>query len=107
MMMETADLQQLFPYAKQSFFSQLYGVYPASDFNSTFFQRQTLFGDFIINCPSYYMASAVSDYGLPVYKMIFNAGNQFHAATAPFLYGNNPTGSLKPLHTTQSSRQAR
>jgi hypothetical protein len=37
---ETVDSQILFPFAR---------LYPASDFNSTFWQRATWFGDFIIN----------------------------------------------------------
>jgi len=45
---ETTDLQILFPYAKNSFFTRLYELYPASDFNSTLFQRQTIFGNFIV-----------------------------------------------------------
>ena len=47
---ETTDLQILFPYAKNSFFTRLYELYPASDFNSTLFQRQTIFGNFIVCC---------------------------------------------------------
>lgn len=50
--LETTDAQTLFQGAQQSFFSRLYQLYPASDFNSTFFQRQTWFGDFIITCTS-------------------------------------------------------
>jgi len=49
---ETADAQILFPFAGQSFFSRLYQLYPASEFNSTVWQRATWFGDFIINCKS-------------------------------------------------------
>jgi hypothetical protein len=49
---ETVDAQTLFPFAGQSFFSRLYQLYPASDFNSTLWQRATWFGDFIINCKS-------------------------------------------------------
>lgn len=81
----TADLQELFPYAKQSFFDRLYQLYPVGEFNSTFWQRQTLFSDFIITCPTYYMASAMSDAGVPTYKLIFNAGSQLHGATGPFI----------------------
>ncbi|KAK4996355.1 hypothetical protein LTR66_004013 [Elasticomyces elasticus] len=88
---ETADFQTLFPYAKQSFFDRLYELYPASSFNATFWQRQSIFGDFIINCPTYYMSTAVSDWGLPVWKMIFNAGSQFHGATVPFIFETNAT----------------
>ncbi|KAK3704165.1 hypothetical protein LTR37_014005 [Vermiconidia calcicola] len=46
----TADLQTIFPYAKQSFFRRLYELYPAGDFNSTFFRRAEIYGDYIINC---------------------------------------------------------
>jgi len=44
---ETMDAQNLFAFAGPSFFSRLYDLYPASDFNSTFYQRQTWFGDFV------------------------------------------------------------
>jgi len=47
---ETADAQILFPGAGPTFFSRLYQLYPASAYNSTFFQRQTWFGDMIIDC---------------------------------------------------------
>ena len=46
---ETEDLQILFPYAKDSFFTRLYELYPASGFNSTLFQRQTIFGNYIVS----------------------------------------------------------
>lgn len=42
--------KNLFPSAGPGFFSRLYELYPASDYNSTFWQRQTWYGDFIINC---------------------------------------------------------
>lgn len=45
---ETTDAKYLFPFAGPAFFSRLYSLYPAAAFNSTFFQRQTWFGDFII-----------------------------------------------------------
>lgn len=47
------DLQEIFPYAKQSFFNRLYQLYPESDFNSTFFRRAEIYGDYIINCREY------------------------------------------------------
>ena len=57
----TADLQTIFPYAKHSFFTRLYQLYPASDFNSTFFRRSQIYGDYIIDCrKSIYFTSAVS-----------------------------------------------
>lgn len=99
------DLQSLFPYAKSSFFTRLFDLYPQNAFNSSFFQRQQLFGDFIISkyivrhsgttaltvadCPTYYMATATSDYGVPAWKLNFNAGSQLHGATVPFLFSTN------------------
>ncbi len=47
---ETQDARFLFPAAGPSFFARLYQLYPRSFFNSTFFQRQTWFGDAVINC---------------------------------------------------------
>ncbi|GAB7354780.1 hypothetical protein MBLNU459_g5178t1 [Dothideomycetes sp. NU459] len=91
--METADLQTLFPFAKQSFFNRLYQLYPASNFNSTFYQRAQLFGDFIIACPTYYMASAVSDWGLPAYKLIFDAGTELHGSLGAFTETVNLAGT--------------
>lgn len=46
----TEDLQTIFPFAKHSFFTRLYQLYPASDYNSTFFRRAAIYGDYIINC---------------------------------------------------------
>jgi hypothetical protein len=88
-----ADLQTLWPAATASFFDRLYQLYPRDAYNSTFWQRQTLFGDFIINCPTYYMASAMADAGLPAYKLVFNAGTQLHGATSPFLLNPNDSAS--------------
>ena len=81
---ETTDLESLFPSWTPAFLKRVFSLYPRSDFNSTFFQRQTVFGDFIISCPTYYMASATSNYH-QTYKMIFNAGTEMHGATQPFL----------------------
>jgi hypothetical protein len=83
-MEEMIDLQKLFPDATKSFMNRLFDLYPASKFNSTFFQRQQLFGDFIINCPTYFMSRAVSDSGNPAYILIFYAGNELHGALIPF-----------------------
>jgi carboxylesterase type B len=88
-----ADLQTLWPAATTSFFDRLYQLYPREAYNSTFWQRQTLFGDYIINCPTYYMASAMADAGLPAYKLVFNAGTQLHGATSPFLFNPNDSES--------------
>jgi hypothetical protein len=78
----------------------LYQLYPRDAYNSTFWQRQTLFGDFIINCPTYYMASATADAGLPAYKLVFNAGTQLHGATSPFLLNPNDSACKSAHHST-------
>lgn len=82
------DAMNVFPSAGPSFFSRLYQLYPRSAYNSTFFQRQTWFGDFIINCPTYYMATAFTDQAYnasAVFKLIFAAGTEIHGSTGPFL----------------------
>lgn len=80
-----SSFQALFPSATPTFFKRLFELYPASNYNSSFFQSAFIFGDFIIDCPTYYMASAVSDYQ-PVWKMIFDAGTQLHGADKDFLF---------------------
>jgi carboxylesterase type B len=92
MTQEVLDLNTLFPYAKQSFFNRLFELYPSSNFNSTFFQRSQLFGDFIICCPTYYMSTAVSDSGNLVYKLIFDAGAENHGSLIPFTETINLNG---------------
>ena len=88
---ETTDLEYLFPFAGQAFFSRLYQLYPRSNFNSTFYQRQTWFGDFIISCPTYYMAfNGVERNGnsSAVFKLTFAAGSELHGSTVDFLAAN-------------------
>lgn len=97
MAQETTDLQTLFPYAKQSFFSRLYQLYPDMHFNSTFYQRAQLFGDFIIDCPTYYMATAVSNWGVPTWKMIFDAGSEIHGSLIPFTETVNLNGNITEM----------
>lgn len=46
---ERRDLGFVFPAAKMSFFGRLWEVYPSAAFNSTFFQRVQVFGDFIVS----------------------------------------------------------
>ncbi|RFU34129.1 hypothetical protein B7463_g2215, partial [Scytalidium lignicola] len=58
-----------------------------------FYTPQGLFGDFIISCPSYYMATAVSDSRNPIYKMIFNAGTELHGSFIAFTETFNLNGS--------------
>ena len=94
----------MFPDAKQHFFDRLYQLYPLEAYNSTFWQRQTLFGDFIVNCPTYYMAAAMADEGVSTCKMIFNAGDQLHGATAVFIFEPNDSPSKQsPSHLDSSN----
>ncbi|KAK5174314.1 uncharacterized protein LTR77_001394 [Saxophila tyrrhenica] len=85
---ETTDAQHMFPFAGPAFFSRLYQLYPKSSFNSTFFQRQTWFGDYLINCPTYVMgfnAIERNSNRSAIWKMVFSAGTQLHGATQNFL----------------------
>ncbi|ETS74080.1 hypothetical protein PFICI_13946 [Pestalotiopsis fici W106-1] len=65
-------------------------------FSSAFVQRDALFGNALVNCPTEYMALAASRAGVPTYKMIFDAGLQLHGATGPYLFSDyiNPSGEF-------------
>ncbi|KAF2755773.1 alpha/beta-hydrolase [Pseudovirgaria hyperparasitica] len=102
------DLEQLFPFAqgKAAFWNRLFQMYPAENFNSSLFQREKIFGNSIVDCPTYYISTAASDWGVPVYKMAFNAGTQLHASTYPYLFNNNTLNYTTPGsvdNTTMSS----
>jgi len=90
-----SDLEVLWPDAKTTFFDRLFQLYPSAGFNSSFYQRQTIFGDAFVACPSYIMATSVANYGLPVWKLKFAAGSEVHGATIPFVYSTsiNPSGN--------------
>jgi carboxylesterase type B len=85
---ELQNARNLFTHAGPSFTSRLNQLYPIQAFTSTFWQEQTWYGDFIINCPTYAIASAMIDYNSnssAVFKLLFAAGSQMHGATVPFL----------------------
>jgi len=44
-----------------------------------------MFGNAVVACPSYYMASAASNYAA-TWKMVFQAGSELHGADGPFLW---------------------
>ena len=48
------------------------------------------------------MASAASDWGLPTWKLIFDAGTQLHGADSPYLWGFK---SSKPSHVFRNLLQ--
>ncbi|KAF2115649.1 Alpha/Beta hydrolase protein [Lophiotrema nucula] len=83
---QAIDLLQQFPNAKKGFFQRFYELYPSEEFENTFWQRQTWFSDFIVNCPTQVLASSFVAHGVPVWKMIFNAGSKKHGAASPFLF---------------------
>ncbi|KAF1953587.1 alpha/beta-hydrolase, partial [Byssothecium circinans] len=95
---EKVDLRTQFPYANESFVDRIYDLYPSEDFNSTFWHRQTWFGDFSINCPTRYIGAAIAATNTPVFKQLFNAGTQLHGATGPFLgdlnYASTPSANV-------------
>ncbi|KAF3766456.1 alpha/beta-hydrolase [Cryphonectria parasitica EP155] len=106
---ETTDAEYLFPGAGPAFFSRLYELYPRSDYNSTLFQRASWYGDFIIVCPTYQMATSAVDENYnssAVFKLVFDAGSQVHGSTAPFLaneYINWPTANNQTLAAIMTS----
>lgn len=70
--------------------------------SNAFFQRESLFGDALVNCPTRYIASAAFKAELTIYKMIFDAGAQFHGSTQPFLFSDNI--SREPSQNTQNDQ---
>ncbi|KAI5239122.1 hypothetical protein E4T42_08798 [Aureobasidium subglaciale] len=56
--------------------------------NSVFWRAQAIYGDFIINYPTHNLATAFSNTGLRVYKMLLTDGIQNHVASAAYL--NSP-----------------
>jgi len=74
-----------------------------SNYNSTFFQRQAWYGDFIIDCPTYQMATAMSDSPQTntsaTFKLIFDAGSEVHGATTVFLAANETGWPAANNHT--------
>jgi carboxylesterase type B len=91
------SIKTLFPSATPSFISKLLDLYPASDFLSAFLRHAEWFGDFIINCPTYYMATAISKMGYPVYKLRFAAGKKVHGSLVPFVETKDIEGMLPIL----------
>jgi len=86
------DAETFFPGRGPTFFSKLFQLYPASAYNSTFWQRVDWFSDVVVDCPTYFMAKAQTDRGYngtAVWKMRFDAGSEVHGATAPFIYDIN------------------
>jgi carboxylesterase type B len=81
-----ADLQQLFPTASSVFFFELVTLYPAQDYAETFYRRQDIFADFIINCPSRWISEATTKKNRQSWKMIFNTGRKTHGADSEFVY---------------------
>ena len=115
------NLKVLWPEAGATFFDRVEQLYPLSDvsgayFDNEFFSSQTadfiesslnisvkdnseywraqqIYGDYVINCPTYYQASAFSEHDLPVYKLIFNAGTELHGAPQAFFQSAPPETS--------------
>lgn len=73
----------------QPFFQVLQAVYgPIAPLSTAFAQRQAVFGDALVECPTNPIAGAASARGLPVWKMVFSAGFQLHSATSAFLFSD-------------------
>lgn len=104
----TSDLERSWP--NKTFLAEALALYPDSLYNTSmiegltavqileaalgeaipltnaFVQRESLFGDALVNYPTAYIASTASKADLSAYKMIFDAGAQFHGSTQPFLF---------------------
>ena len=72
---------------------------PINELTSSFVRRSAIFSDAVVNCPSLHIAKSVAHAGLPAYKLVFNAGYQFHGATGSFLFSNVTNGALLAYHS--------
>lgn len=109
--------------SSSSFYTRLLQLYPLSSFDATsgflsdpifmnysaiavsassagsiadppaFYQRQTIFADVFVNCPTYYVANALVDAGVPVWKLQFAAGLEIHGATMSYLLSSSQLSS--------------
>lgn len=89
---QISDTTKLFPGIGSPTLSRLFQLHPRTAYGSAFLQRQTWFGDFIINCPTQYMASQAINHGKnasAVFKLFFAAGTKLHGATLPFVSNND------------------
>jgi len=94
------DEESFFTGRGPSFFGKLFNFYPASAYNSSFWQRVDWFSDVVVDCtpsylckltsgPTYFMAKAQTDHSYnssAVWKMRFDAGSEIHGATSAFIY---------------------
>jgi hypothetical protein len=84
-----ADLQILIPGATKDFLSKILNLYPQSDYQNVFYQRQSILGDMFINCPSKWIMDTAVQKHEGAWKLYFGAGSQLHGATAEFLFDPN------------------
>jgi carboxylesterase type B len=78
-----ADLRALIPNATDDFFARLTKLYPGQDYYQ---RRVEIFGDFVVNCPTAWILSAVNAKNMSAYKLIFKDGHEKHGAEAQFIY---------------------
>jgi carboxylesterase type B len=81
-----ADIRALIPGASDTFFSNLTKLYSGTD---NYQRRIEIFGDFFVNCPTAWLASAVTAKGMPAYKLIFKDGGGQHGAESGYIYWDN------------------
>ncbi|CAI0645327.1 unnamed protein product [Colletotrichum noveboracense] len=59
-----------------------------SPLSDSFVKRSAIIGDALVNCPTRHIARSVVKYGQPAYKLVFDAGYQFHGTTDYYLYSS-------------------
>ncbi|KAJ5002831.1 Carboxylesterase patB [Colletotrichum sp. SAR 10_66] len=66
-----------------------------SPLSESFVKRSAIIGDALVNCPTRHIARSVVKHGQPAYKLVFDAGYQFHGTTDYYLYSSvtNADGS--------------
>jgi carboxylesterase type B len=85
---EKADIRTIFPYANDGFVDELYQLYPSEEYNSTFWHRQTWFGQVQVS----------------LHQMTYRANNSKVTSASTARRATLPPRSLQP--TPRSSKRS-
>jgi hypothetical protein len=83
------DLRNLIRGATDTFIQEILKRYPANEYDSTFYRRQTILGDMFVDCPTSWMMAANIKKKKGAWKLFFDTGSQLHGSTAEFLFDPN------------------
>lgn len=68
-----------------------------SKLNPSFWQAQSMVGDVLFNCPTYFFNKASAVAGVPSWKLYFKASPYVHGASSFYFVGDSSISGNKPL----------